>query len=54
MSPYYESTLMMVPDNWSLQSVYNVPMNELTEIVDNALTKWIYRCLGYRRERKRI
>lgn len=35
--PYYEQTLMMVPDNWSLQSVYNVPMNELTEIVDNAL-----------------
>lgn len=35
--PFYEQTLMMVPDNWSLQSVYNVPMNELTEIVDNAL-----------------
>lgn len=35
--PYYESTLMMVPDNWSLKSVYNVPLNELTSIVDNAL-----------------
>lgn len=37
--PYYTSTLMMVPDNWSLQSVYNLPLNELTEVVDNALKK---------------
>jgi bleomycin hydrolase len=35
--PYYEATLMMVPDNWSLQSVYNVPLNELTDMVDQAL-----------------
>lgn len=35
--PYYESTLMMVPDNWSLKSVYNLPLNELTSLVDNAL-----------------
>jgi bleomycin hydrolase len=27
----------MVPDNWSLESVWNVPMDEMTEIVDNAL-----------------
>lgn len=37
--PFYESTLMMVPDNWSLQSVYNLPLSELTEVVDNALRK---------------
>lgn len=36
-APYYEPTLLMVPDNWSLQSVYNVPFNDLTAIVDNAL-----------------
>lgn len=36
-TPFYEATVMMVPDNWSLQSVYNVPLNELTAIVDNAL-----------------
>jgi bleomycin hydrolase len=29
----------MVPDNWSLQSVYNLPLNEMTEMVDNALSK---------------
>jgi bleomycin hydrolase len=37
--PYYTSTVMMVPDNWSLQSVYNLPLNELTSTVDNALRK---------------
>jgi len=36
-APYYEQTLMMVPDNWSLQSVYNVPFSNMTEIVDHAL-----------------
>jgi bleomycin hydrolase len=36
-APYYEQTLMMVPDNWSLQSVYNVPFDNLTDIVDHAL-----------------
>ncbi len=35
--PFYTSTVMMVPDNWSLQSVWNVPMNEMEMIVDNAL-----------------
>lgn len=36
-APFYEPTILMVPDNWSLQSVYNVPMNDLTVITDNAL-----------------
>ncbi len=35
----YEPTMLMVPDNWSLQPLYNVPMNEMTEIVDHALNK---------------
>lgn len=35
----YEPTMLMVPDNWSLQPVYNVPMNEMSQIVDNALNK---------------
>ena len=38
-APFYEPTLLMVPDNWSLQSVYNLPLNEMTEMVDNALSK---------------
>ena len=36
-TPFYEQTLLMVPDNWSLQNVYNVPLNNLTEIVDYSL-----------------
>ena len=37
--PYYEKFVLMVPDNWSLDMVYNVKMNELTDIIDNALKK---------------
>jgi bleomycin hydrolase len=36
-APLYKPTMLMVPDNWSLQSVYNVRMNEMTKVVDNAL-----------------
>lgn len=38
-SPYYTATVMMVPDNWSLQSVYNLPLQEMTDMVDYALEK---------------
>ncbi len=36
-APLYKPTMLMVPDNWSLQSVYNVRMKEMTKAVDNAL-----------------
>jgi len=36
-APLYKPTMLMVPDNWSLQSVYNVPMNDLSKSVDHAL-----------------
>jgi bleomycin hydrolase len=35
--PYYQKTMLMVPDNWSLDQVYNVQMNDITDIIDNAL-----------------
>ena len=38
-SPYYEKMVFPVPDNWSYDMVYNVPMNELTDIIDHALSK---------------
>jgi bleomycin hydrolase len=38
-SPYYEKAVLMVPDNWSFDQVYNVPMNDITTIIDNALKK---------------
>jgi len=37
--PYYEKFVLLVPDNWSLDMVYNVRINELTDIIDNALKK---------------
>lgn len=37
--PYYEQTMLMVPDNWSYDKVYNVKMHDITDIIDNALTK---------------
>lgn len=35
--PYYEKTMLMVPDNWSLDKVYNLPLNDMIPIIDNAL-----------------
>jgi bleomycin hydrolase len=36
-SPNYKNTFLMVEDNWSLKEVMNVPLQDLTMIVDNAL-----------------
>lgn len=36
-APYYAKTMLMVPDNWSFDQVYNVKMNDMTDIIDNAL-----------------
>lgn len=38
-APYYQQTMLMVPDNWSFDKVYNVKMNDITDIIDNALEK---------------
>lgn len=38
-SPYYQKTMLMVPDNWSYDQVYNVKMNDITDIIDHALEK---------------
>ncbi|WP_414655479.1 aminopeptidase C [Flavobacterium sp.] len=35
--PYYSKFTLLVPDNWSYDQVYNVKINELTEIIDNGL-----------------
>ena len=37
--PLYKKTMLMVPDNWAFGRVYNVKMNDLTDIIDNALNK---------------
>lgn len=35
--PYYSKFTLLVPDNWAFDQVYNVKINELTDIIDNAL-----------------
>lgn len=36
-APYYQKTLLFVPDNWSFDRVWNVQMTDMTAIVDHAL-----------------
>ena len=35
--PFYEKYIIEVPDNWMWGSTYNVPLDELMQIIDNAL-----------------
>jgi bleomycin hydrolase len=35
--PFYTEFVLEVPDNWSWDNVYNVPVNELEAIIDNSL-----------------
>ncbi|MFD2599959.1 aminopeptidase C [Sphingobacterium corticis] len=37
--PYYEPFVLLIPDNWSFESFQNVQINDLTDIVDYALSK---------------
>ncbi|WP_394350833.1 C1 family peptidase [Elizabethkingia argenteiflava] len=37
--PYYQRFVTPVPDNWSHDSMWNVPMADLTKIIDNAVDK---------------
>ncbi|MBB2151836.1 C1 family peptidase [Pedobacter gandavensis] len=38
-APYYSKAVLMVPDNWSYDQVYNVQMDDITKVIDNALKK---------------
>jgi bleomycin hydrolase len=35
--PFYSKFILEVPDNWSWDELYNVPLNELEEIIDYSL-----------------
>jgi aminopeptidase C len=37
--PFYTSFILEIPDNWIYESSYNVPLNEMMKIIDNALDK---------------
>lgn len=36
-TPFYEPFILEIPDNWSWAQVQNLPLNEFTDVVDNAL-----------------
>jgi len=35
--PFYSKFIIEIPDNWAWDQVYNVPLNEMDEIIDNAV-----------------
>jgi bleomycin hydrolase len=37
--PYYKQVFLPVPDNWSFQTLLNVPMNDLSRITNYSLSK---------------
>lgn len=39
--PFYEKFVLEVPDNWAQQAMYNVPIDDLMEIIDYSLDKGI-------------
>jgi bleomycin hydrolase len=37
--PYYKAFAMEIPDNWQMHTTYNIPLNELLQIAENAIMK---------------
>lgn len=37
--PFYSTFILEVPDNWSNDQVYNVPLDEMIEVINNSLEK---------------
>ncbi|MEL7021347.1 MAG: aminopeptidase, partial [Bacteroidota bacterium] len=37
--PFYDEMIVMVPDNWTYGPSYNVPLDDITTIIDHALDK---------------
>ena len=37
--PFYERFALEVPDNWRMDQMYNVPLEDLMRIIDNAIAK---------------
>lgn len=42
--PFYEKFILEIPDNWSNSLYYNVPIDELVQIIDNALNQGFSVC----------
>jgi bleomycin hydrolase len=37
--PFWQPFIIEIPDNWALGNVYNVPLEDLTRIIDNSIEK---------------
>ena len=37
--PFYSSFVLEVPDNWLWEKLFNVPLNDMMQVIDNALDK---------------
>ncbi len=35
--PFYQKFILEVPDNWMLAEMYNIPLDEMMEVIDNSL-----------------
>ncbi len=35
--PYYDAFVLEVPDNWAMQTSYNIPLDEMMEVMEHAL-----------------
>lgn len=38
-APFYQSFILNIPDNWSNGAMYNLPLDEMMQVVDQALEK---------------
>ncbi|MBN9298537.1 MAG: aminopeptidase [Filimonas sp.] len=36
-APYYEKVFLPIPDNWAFERAYNIQMNDMISVIDNAL-----------------
>lgn len=37
--PYYQQFAMEIPDNWQMHTTYNIPLDELEKVAENAIMK---------------
>jgi len=37
--PFYEKFILEVPDNWMLDEIYNIPLDEMMEVIDESINE---------------
>ncbi len=37
--PYYSKFIIEIPDNWALDEVYNLPLDEMIQVIDNSINE---------------